>query len=91
MAGPRNTLSWLFFSAVPVSDSWKVSGSEVAVTALVARSPDEAERLVRGEDITVRREETEQEQAVATAEGFFDNPEATPLPTDEGEAALPEA
>ena len=24
------TLSWLFFSFVPVSDSWKVSGSDVA-------------------------------------------------------------
>jgi large subunit ribosomal protein L9 len=49
---------------------------EVNVTVLVARSPDEAERLARGEDVTVRREETAEEAALATAEGFFESPEA---------------
>lgn len=38
---------------------------EVAVTVIVARSADEAERIKRGEDVTVRR--TEEEEAAATA------------------------
>ena len=49
---------------------------EVIVTLNVARSADEAERLARGEDITVRREQTEAEaQAEAAekaAEALFD-------------------
>jgi large subunit ribosomal protein L9 len=49
---------------------------EVTVTVNVARSMDEAERLARGEDITVRREggETEEEQAAAgaAAAAFFE-------------------
>jgi large subunit ribosomal protein L9 len=47
---------------------------EVTVTVTVARSADEAERIARGEDVTVRREETEEESAVAAAEAFFENP-----------------
>jgi large subunit ribosomal protein L9 len=58
---------------------------EVVVTVNVARSADEAERLARGEDITVRREQTDEqaaaEQAKKTAEALF-NPEAK---RDEGE------
>jgi large subunit ribosomal protein L9 len=54
---------------------------EVMVIVNVARSADEAERLARGEDITVRREQGEDEaaaeQAKKTAEAMFD-PEAEP-------------
>jgi large subunit ribosomal protein L9 len=58
---------------------------EVTVTINVARSADEAERLARGEDVTVRREggadEEDAEAAKAAAEAFFE-PGAT---TAEGE------
>lgn len=52
---------------------------EVTVTVNVARNADEAERLARGEDVTVRRtdEEEEIEAAKVAAEAFFD-PEAAP-------------
>jgi large subunit ribosomal protein L9 len=49
---------------------------EINITVLVGRTPDEAERLARGEDVTVRRDQTAQEEALAVAEGFFENPEA---------------
>jgi large subunit ribosomal protein L9 len=52
---------------------------EITVTVIVARSQDEADRLSRGEDITVRREqgddEAAAEEAKKTAEAMFD-PEA---------------
>ena len=49
---------------------------ETAITVIVARSADEAERIARGEDVTQRREEpTEAEAAAEAAEAFFD-PEA---------------
>jgi large subunit ribosomal protein L9 len=52
---------------------------EVIVTVNVARSADEAERLGRGEDITVRREQSDEEaaaqEAKKAAEAMFD-PEA---------------
>src|SRR4029078_10421085 len=50
---------------------------EVAITVTVARSADEAERIARGEDVTVRRTEGEEDAAaaVAAAEAMFD-PEA---------------
>jgi large subunit ribosomal protein L9 len=52
---------------------------EVTVTVNVARSQDEAERLARGEDITVRREqgddEAAAEEAKKAADAMFD-PEA---------------
>jgi large subunit ribosomal protein L9 len=41
---------------------------EVTVTINVARSADEAERLARGEDITMQRDETDEEAAAAEAE-----------------------
>ncbi|HXD44676.1 MAG TPA: 50S ribosomal protein L9 [Pseudolabrys sp.] len=49
---------------------------EVSVTVIVARSADEAERIKRGEDVTVRRTEEEEERAAAaaSAEAFFDKP-----------------
>jgi large subunit ribosomal protein L9 len=52
---------------------------EITVTVNVARSADEAERLARGEDITIRREQTDEEaaaeEAKKTAKAMFD-PEA---------------
>jgi large subunit ribosomal protein L9 len=52
---------------------------EITVTVNVARNADEAERLARGEDVTVRREggaeadaEAEAAAAKATAEKFFE-------------------
>jgi large subunit ribosomal protein L9 len=56
---------------VPVSLHPEV---EVSVSLTVARSADEAERLKRGEDITLSRDEAAAE-AAATAEAFFE-PEA---------------
>jgi large subunit ribosomal protein L9 len=52
---------------------------EVAITVTVARSPDEAARINRGEDVTVRRSEAEEAAAEAqvAAEKFFE-PEAAP-------------
>ena len=63
---------------------------EVAVTVIVARSADEAERIKRGEDVTVRRTDEEEEKAAAAAnaEAFFEKPEAA---EGEGEAAEGEA
>jgi large subunit ribosomal protein L9 len=60
---------------------------EVSVTVIVARSADEAERIKRGEDVTVRRTEAEEEAAAAAAnaESFFDKPDAV-----EGEEAAAE-
>lgn len=59
---------------------------EVSVTVIVARSADEAERIKRGEDVSVRRTEEEEEAAAAAAnaETFFEQPE-------EGEEAAEEA
>jgi large subunit ribosomal protein L9 len=50
---------------------------EVSITVTVARSADEAERIARGEDVTVRRTEAEEDAAAAAAaaEAMFD-PEA---------------
>jgi len=47
---------------------------EVFVTVIVARSGDEAERIKRGEDVTVRRTDEEEEAAAAraTAEAMFE-------------------
>lgn len=46
---------------------------EVAVTVTVARNADEAERIQRGEDVTVRREEEDEAaEALAAAEEFFE-------------------
>jgi large subunit ribosomal protein L9 len=50
---------------------------EVSITVTVARSADEAARIARGEDVTVRRTEAEEDAAAAAAaaEAMFD-PEA---------------
>ena len=62
---------------------------EVAVTVIVARSADEAERIKRGEDVTVRRtdEEEARAEAAARAETFFEEGSED----EEAEAAAPEA
>jgi len=49
---------------------------DVAITVTVARNADEAARITRGEDVTVRREEEEPgEEEAVSAETFFE-PEA---------------
>jgi len=50
---------------------------ETTITVIVARSADEAERIARGEDVTVQRTEAEEEAAAAAAaaEAVFE-PEA---------------
>jgi large subunit ribosomal protein L9 len=50
---------------------------ETLITVIVARSAGEAERVARGEDVTVRREQAEEDAAAAleAAEAFFE-PEA---------------
>lgn len=47
---------------------------EIAITVIVARSAEEAERIARGEDVTMPRGETEAEAqaALAGAESFFE-------------------
>lgn len=67
---------------------------EVTVTLNVARNAEEAERVARGEDVTVRREDAEvaREQAAAAAAGAFFDPEAEHSDEDEaGDADQPEA
>ena len=60
---------------------------EVSVTVTVARNADEAERIKRGENVTVRREEQDEAaEALAAAEEFFD-PEARKEAEGEGETA----
>ncbi len=48
---------------------------EVKVNLNVARNADEAERLKRGEDITVSRDKTEADEALAAAQTMFDKRE----------------
>ena len=64
---------------------------EVTITVHVARSTDEAERLKRGENVTIRREANEEEEeseaVKAAAEAMFD-PDAK---KDEGEEAKADA
>ena len=58
---------------------------EVTISITVARNADEAERLARGEDITIARDDADEaaEEAKVAAEAFFD-PDARPA--DEAEA-----
>src|SRR5882724_2665788 len=61
---------------------------EVTITINVARSADEAERLARGENVTVRRQagddEDEAEAVVAAAEALFEPGAAAAEGEDEG-------
>jgi large subunit ribosomal protein L9 len=49
---------------------------EVNVSIIVARNADEAERVKRGEDITISREALEEREAAAAAARAFFDPEA---------------
>jgi len=60
---------------------------DVTVTIAVARNAEEAERLARGEDITVRRQEGEEAEAEVAAEEFF---EEAARPAEEGAEAAEE-
>ena len=62
---------------------------ETIVTVIVARSADEAERIARGEDVTVPRTEAEEEAAAAAAaaEAFFEPEAAKALREQGGEDA----
>lgn len=46
---------------------------DVTVTVFVARNAEEAERLARGEDVTVRRQEVEEPVEEAETEAFFED------------------
>lgn len=74
--------------ALPVSLHPEV---EVKITVNVARTPDEAERQARGEDLTVARTDDEEERAEARveAEKFFEETPGDLNP--EGAAAAEEA
>ena len=67
---------------------------EITVTINVARSADEAERLARGENVTVRREggadEDEAEAKKAAAEAIFEPGAGEAKPEGEAEAAAEE-
>jgi large subunit ribosomal protein L9 len=76
---------------------------ETNITVIVARSASEAERVARGEDVTVRREQAEEDAAAAleAAEAFFEPDAAKALhepeepgaeaaaTTEDGEPAKP--
>ncbi len=59
---------------------------ETVITVIVARSNDEAERIARGENVLIPRDEAEEQaaQALATAESFFE--EGVEQPEGEAEA-----
>jgi len=61
---------------------------EVGIQVIVARNADEAERIARGEDVTVARDEedVEAEAAAAAAEAFFE-PEASERRDHDDEAS----
>jgi large subunit ribosomal protein L9 len=63
---------------------------EVTINVTVARNADEAQRIARGEDVTVAREEAEEaaEAAAAAAEAFFE-PEAVDARRQREDAAEP--
>jgi large subunit ribosomal protein L9 len=73
---------------VPVSLHPEV---EVTVSVAVARSADEAERLKRGEDVSVARDEAAEAaaEAAATAEAFFEPEAIEALRSQETESAEP--
>jgi large subunit ribosomal protein L9 len=63
---------------------------EVTVSVAVARNADEAERLARGENITVMRDEIE-EEAEEAADAFFDPDAAEAQHENESEPATDDA
>jgi large subunit ribosomal protein L9 len=76
---------------VPVSLHPEV---EVTINVTVARNTDEAQRLARGEDLTVVRDEAEEaaeEAAAAAAEAFFEPEVVEARRTREAAAEAPDA
>jgi len=75
---------------VPVSLHPEV---EVTISVAVARNADEAQRIARGEDVTVIREEAEEaaEAAAMAAEAFFEPEVVEARRTREAAAEKPEA
>jgi large subunit ribosomal protein L9 len=62
---------------------------EVTILVNVARNADEAERIARGENVTVRRtaDEEERAQVAANAEAFFEEGAKKDEEEDTGEEA----
>lgn len=60
---------------------------EVPITVNVARNADEAARQARGENMTVRRDLTDEEEAAAAAESFFEQPPEVEAEAEAGETA----
>jgi|ERR1043165_778443 large subunit ribosomal protein L9 len=71
----HNPIKMIGMHTVPVALHPEV---EVTVTINVARNADEAERQARGEDVTQRREQTDEQAAAAEAASFFEKPEEAP-------------
>ena len=86
----HNPIKTIGLHKVPVSLHPEV---EVTINIAVARNADEAERVARGEDITVVRDEGEEAaaQAAAAAEAFFDPNAAETWHNREDETAAAEA
>lgn len=59
---------------------------EVFINVTVARSADEAERIARGEDVTVVRDKDAEAEALAAAERFFEPEAAEALRKSEASA-----
>ena len=69
--------------AVPVALHPEV---EAKITINVARNAEEAERQARGENVTQRREDTDEtEEAAAQAAAFFEKPEEAAVDQGKGE------
>jgi large subunit ribosomal protein L9 len=64
---------------------------EVTINLAVGRNADEAERIARGEDVTIVREEAEEQAAevAAAAEAFFEPEVAEARPSREAAGAAP--
>jgi len=59
----------------------------VTITLIVARSADEAERLARGEDVTARRGEPEEDEGAIGVADVFENPDAVEAAAVQGDGA----
>jgi large subunit ribosomal protein L9 len=64
---------------------------EVSVAVIVARNEDEAARIIRGEDVSQLREQTEQEAAAIAAEAFFEPGAKEAVQPEEGGEQAPSA
>jgi large subunit ribosomal protein L9 len=57
--------------AIPISLHGDVA---VSITVNIARNADEAERQARGEDVTLGREQEDEDEGTPSADAFFDQP-----------------